>query len=96
MQAGTDRPEPGNRYGSHDPQPPAWMKSDSSRRLAPAVLQATGVVLFVAFCIFWGLTGRESGLLVGASLTLATFGVYGDVARRLKDAVTKSEEPPRE
>ena len=46
------------------------------RYLPPRVLQIVGLVLLLAFAIFWAATGRESVLLVGAAGSLILLGGY--------------------
>lgn len=50
------------------------MKKD--RYLAPMILQIVGLILLLAFAVFWGITGRESVLLVGAAGSLILLGGY--------------------
>ena len=60
------------------------------RYLPPRVLQIVGLVLLLAFAIFWALTGRESVLLVGAAGSLILLGRYEGV----RQALTKLEREP--
>lgn len=49
-----------------------------------------GLVLLLAFAIFWAATGRESVLLVGAAGSLILLGGY----ERAKQALTELSEAP--
>jgi hypothetical protein len=57
------------------------------RYLAPRVLQITGLILLIAFAVFWALTGRESALLVGAAGTLILLGGYDRAVQGLRDTL---------
>jgi hypothetical protein len=63
------------------------------RYLPPRLLQAFGLLLLLAFAVFWALTGRESILLVGSAGSLILLGGYerarealrAEVQREVKD-----------
>lgn len=67
--------------------------------LPAKILQATGLVLLIAFTVFWAFTGRESVLLVGAAASLILLGRYGsaeDSLRRIaQPRVTVASEEER-
>ena len=60
------------------------------RYLPPRVLQIVGLVLLLAFAIFWAVTGRESVLLVGAAGSLILLGGY----ERARAALTELGDSP--
>lgn len=64
------------------------------RYLPPRVLQIVGLVLLLAFAFFWGATGRESVLLVGAAGSLILLGRYEDVRRALSRWDVEPSPPP--
>lgn len=49
-------------------------RARQEKQLSARTLQAFGILLIAGSAIFWGFTGRESTLLVGAGVTLATLG----------------------
>jgi hypothetical protein len=53
--------------------------------LQPRLLQVVGLVLLLAFTVFWAITGRESVLLVGAAGSLILLGNYGKSIQAIKD-----------
>jgi hypothetical protein len=55
------------------------------RYLQPRLLQVVGLVLLLAFTVFWAITGRESVLLVGAAGSLILLGNYGKSIQAIKD-----------
>lgn len=55
--------------------------------LPPRVLQIVGIVLLIAFAIFWGVTGRESVLLVGTAGSLILLGGYVKAADSIREKV---------
>ena len=63
---------------------------NDERYLPPRVLQITGLVLLLAFVVFWMATGRESVLLVGAAGSLILLGGY----ERARAALTELRESP--
>lgn len=56
--------------------------------LSPRILQLTGLALLIGTALFWGATGRESALLVGAALSLIGLGSYERAAAQLRDRLT--------
>lgn len=65
-------------------------RQGSPRLLSPLVLQVTGLVLLVGTALFWGATGRESALFVGAALTLIGVGSYERTVARLLERLRES------
>lgn len=55
------------------------MKSGNSY-LPARILQGAGLTILFASVIFWGLTGRESVLLISAAMSLILLGAYGQAA----------------
>lgn len=55
-------------------QPRRRRREPSPQQLSARTLQILGVVLIVGTAIFWAFTNRESALLMGAGITLATLG----------------------
>ncbi len=56
--------------------------------LSPRTLQIAGLILLLVSAGFWMYTGKESALLVGASLTLIGVGSYGAAVKEFKQVVT--------
>lgn len=65
---------------------------NGDRYLSPIVLQLIGVALLVGSAIFWGLSGRESVLLMGAAMSLIGLGAYRGVQKALMPP--KHDDPP--
>lgn len=63
---------------------------NDDRYLSPRLLQIIGVLLLMGSAVFWGVTGRESVLLMGAAMSLIGLGAYRGVQR----ALTDSRQPP--
>lgn len=63
------------------------------RYLPPRVLQVVGLILLLAFAVFWAATGRESVLLVGAAGSLILLGGY-ERARQALLATGEGPTPP--
>lgn len=61
--------------------------------IRPFVLQALGVVLLIAFGIVWGLTGNQSALLVGASVTLILMGSASGAIISVRHELAESRDP---
>lgn len=59
--------------------------------LPPWVLQVFGLALILAFAIHAWTSGQESTLLVGAGVTLATWGTTSAGLQRLKRSMYKGE-----
>lgn len=57
---------------------------NSNQYLAARYLQVAGLVLLFASAVFWGLTGRESILLVSSAMSLILLGKFGRVIDSLK------------
>lgn len=49
-------------------------RSVTAQQLSARTLQLFGLLLIAGSAVFWGFTGRESALLVGAGVTLSTLG----------------------
>lgn len=60
------------------------------RYLSPRLLQIVGVTLLLGSAVFWGVTGRESVLLMGAAMSLIGLGAY----RGVQQALTEGRNPP--
>lgn len=52
------------------------MTTNGNSYLSARILQCLGIVLLVGSAIFWAITGHESSLFVGASMSLITLGSY--------------------
>lgn len=56
--------------------------------LPPWFLQITGILIIIGGGFFWGITGHESPLIIGAGISLAGLGAYSgihvSVARELE------------
>lgn len=52
--------------------------------LPPRLLQGIGVLLLLGAAIFWGVTGEQSALLVGAALSLIGLGAYSGLHVSIK------------
>lgn len=63
--------------------------------LAPKVLQLAGLILLVGAAVFWGVTGRESVLIMGAAMSLIGLGAYRGVADVFKQ-LDEHNSPPDE
>lgn len=63
----------------------------TSRYLGAWVLQAIGAATFIALVIFYFLTGNQSALLTGASLSL--MGIGGIQALKVRVQIER-EKPP--
>jgi len=67
------------------------------RYLAPKLLQAAGLLLLFACAVYWGLTGNQSSLFVGAALSLMGLGSVQDIreqVQRERDRLLGKEERP--
>lgn len=53
--------------------------------LSPKTLQLVGLILLVAAAGFWGATGRESVLIMGAAMSLIGLGAYKGTADAIFD-----------
>jgi hypothetical protein len=54
------------------------MKSDG-KYLSPRMLQAVGVLLLVAACMYWAVTGQQSALIISAAMGLIGLGSYAGI-----------------
>lgn len=52
--------------------------------LSPRILQVVGLLLLIGSAVFWGLTGRESVLLMSSAMSLIGIGAYRGVYEALK------------
>lgn len=73
---------------------PRCRLSRQDRYLSPILLQTLGVVLLIGSAVFWGITGRESVLLMGAAMSLIGLGAYRGVQQALTDTLSKPTPPP--
>lgn len=66
--------------------------------LPPRLIQAAGLVLLFASAVFWMYSGNESGLLVGAALSLIGLGAYSQAAQSLRrrNGARNEDEPEDE
>lgn len=64
------------------------------RYLSPMLLQVIGVCLLVGSAVFWGVTGRESVLLMGAAMSLIGLGAYRGVTQALTSSTRAPTPPP--
>lgn len=62
----------------------------NERYLSPLLLQIIGVMLLLGSAVFWGVTGRESVLLMGAAMSLIGLGAY----RGVQQALLRDPPPP--
>lgn len=53
--------------------------------LPPRLLQLLGIALLIGSAVFWGWTGRESALLMGAAMSLILLGSYKGALDVLKN-----------
>ena len=60
------------------------------RFLSPRMLQGIGIVLLIAFAVFWALTDRQSTLLVGTAASLILLGRYERVGEALKEQLRRA------
>jgi len=68
-------------------------QSNADRYLPARFLQIVGLVLLIGFAIFWGVTGRESALLMSAAMSLILLGAYRGAIEALKNRVPSSPPP---
>ena len=69
------------------------MDNNGADRYLPArFLQLVGLLMLVGFAIFWGVTGRESALLMSAAMSLILLGAYRGAVEALKEKSTKKSE----
>jgi hypothetical protein len=61
-----------------------------SQYLPARLLQLVGIILLGASFVLWALTGKESVLMVSASMSLILLGAYGGVIETLKKVNGKS------
>jgi hypothetical protein len=57
--------------------------------LQPRVLQAVGVLLLLGSAVFWGVTGHQSALLIGAALSLIGLGAYSGLHISIKQELMR-------
>lgn len=62
--------------------------------LAPRLLQALGILILVGSVVFWGLTGRESVLIVSSAMTLIGAGAIGSFQQNLSRSRDELRPPP--
>lgn len=56
--------------------------------LSPRLLQVVGIILLVGSAVFWAVSGRESVLLMSASMSLIGLGAYRGVTQALRDEIS--------
>lgn len=61
--------------------------------LPPRLLQGLGVALLIGAAIFWGVTGEQSALFVGAALSLIGLGAYSGLHIELRQGTGHEPEP---
>lgn len=66
-------------------------QSGSDKYLPARFLQGVGLILLVGFAIFWGVTGRESALLMSAAMSLILLGAYRGAIEALKNKNAKDK-----
>lgn len=64
----------------------------NERYLPARMLQIVGLVLLVSAAIFWAVTGRESALLMSASMSLILLGAYRSALNLLRQPPATSKE----
>lgn len=64
-------------------------RQPADRLISARTLQTVGLILLVAAFVFWGLTGRESALMVGAALSLIGLGAYTRARDQLLDTLDR-------
>jgi len=70
-------------------------ETNSSDRYLPAKsLQIVGLILLIGFAIFWGVTGRESALLMSAAMSLILLGAYRGAVEAIKSRGQKRDDEP--
>lgn len=67
---------------------------DNGSYLSPKTLQIFGLAMIAVFSTYWGLTGHESPVLVGAGVTLATLGGLGGLYERTRRGMRRDEDEP--
>lgn len=70
---------------------------NGQRYLTPRLLQVAGLVLLFACAVYWGLTGNQSSLFVGAALSLMGLGSVQDIreaAARERDRLIREQQEP--
>lgn len=63
----------------------------TSSYLPPRLLQGVGVLLLIGSALFWGVTGHQSALLVGAALSLIGLGAYSGLHISIKQELSDDE-----
>lgn len=64
---------------------------ETDRYLPPWALQLIGVILLIAFGVFWALTGRESLLLITTAVSLILLNGYKTAGRALLEKLSDRE-----
>lgn len=59
--------------------------------LSPKSLQIAGLVLLFAAAGFWGVTGKESVLIMGAAMSLIGLGAYRSAADVFKQQLDPAQ-----
>ena len=76
-------------------QPPQKLPRDPFRLLALLGI-VIGLLIVTAACVFWALTGRESTLIVGAGMALATGSGLANRAATMLGLLPNYAPPPPE
>jgi hypothetical protein len=63
--------------------------------LPPWFLQITGVLIIIGGGFFWGLTGHESPLIIGAGISLAGLGAYSGIHISVEKELGAGEDDKR-
>jgi hypothetical protein len=66
----------------------AGLRDEGGIYLSPWVIEATGVLIVLGGAGFWAASDRQSALIIGAGMTLAT---AGRLTRRLRGVWIKTE-----
>jgi hypothetical protein len=64
------------------------------RYLSPLTLQVVGVLLLIGSAVFWGITGRESVLMMSSAMSLIGLGAYKGAQEALRKPGKDPTPPP--
>lgn len=62
--------------------------------LPPVALQGLGVLLLIGSAVFWGISGRESVLLMSSAMSLIGLGAYAGAQNALRSSSDSPTPPP--
>lgn len=65
-----------------------------TRYLSPRILQVLGICLLIGSAVFWGVSGRESVLLMSSAMSLIGLGAYAGAQAALKTSKEAPSPPP--